>query len=55
MRVYEFAERTVKWYSGNKAKTEFYPQLSIVFTVEAETVSNSVRKLSDVHEFINFS
>ena len=42
--MYEFAERTVKWHSGKKAKTEFYSQLFLVSTVEAETISNSVRK-----------
>ena len=53
--MYEFAERTVKLYSGNKAKTEFYSQLFIVSTVEAETMSNSVRKFNELHKFMNFS
>ena len=53
--MYEFAERTVKQYSGNKAKTEFYSQLFIVSTIEAETMSNSVRKFSELHKFMNFS
>ena len=53
--MYEFAERTVKRYSGNKAKTEFYSQLFIVSTTEAETMSNSVRKFSELHKFMNFS
>ena len=53
--MYEFAERTVKQYSGNKAKTEFYSQLFIVSTIEAETMSNSVRKFSKLHKFMNFS
>ena len=48
---YEFAERTVKRYSRTKAKTEFYSQLFIVSTVEAETMSNSVREFSELHEF----
>ena len=51
----EFAERTVKLYSGNKAKTEFYSQLFIAPTIEAETMSNSVRKFSELHKFMNFS
>ena len=53
--MYEVAERTVKQYSGNKAKTEFYSQLFIVSTIEAETMSNSVRKFSEMHKFMNFS
>ena len=53
--MYEFAERTVKLCSGNKAKTEFYSQLFIVSTVEAETMSNSVRKFNELHKFMNFS
>ena len=54
MCIYEFAERTVKRYSGNKAKTEFYSQLFIVSTVEAETMSNSERKFNELHKFMNF-
>ena len=46
--MYEFAERTVKRHSGNKAKTKFYSQLFLVFTVEAETISNSVRKFCEL-------
>ena len=53
--MYEFAERTVKQYSGNKAKTEFCSQVFIVSTIEAETMSNSVRKFSELHKFKNFS
>ena len=53
--MYEFAERTVKLYSGNKAKTEFYSQLFIVSTIEVETMSNSVRKFNELHKFMNFS
>ena len=47
--------KPVKRYIGNKAKTEFYSQLFIVATVEVETMSNSVRKFSELHKFINFS
>ena len=53
--MYEFAERTVIRYSGNKAKTERYSQLFTVSTVEAETMSNSVRKFSKLHTFMNFT
>ena len=52
--MYEFAERTVKRYSGNKAKTEFHSQLFIVSTVEAEAMSNSVRKFNKLHKVMNF-
>ena len=52
--MYEFAERTVERYSGNKAKTEFYSQLFRVSAVEVETMSNSVRKFSKLHKFTNF-
>ena len=52
--MYEFAERTVKLYSGNKAKTEFYSQLFIASTIEAETMSNNVRKFNELHKFMNF-
>ena len=47
--MYKFAERTVKSYCGNKAKTELYSQLFIVSTVEAETMSNSERKFNELH------
>ena len=53
--MYEFAERTVKLYSRNKAKTEFYSQLFIASTTEAKTMSNSVRKFNELHKFMNFS
>ena len=53
--MHEFAERTVKLYSGNKAKTEFYSQLFIASTIEVETMSNSVRKFNKLHKFMNFS
>ena len=53
--IYEFAERSVKRYSGNKTKTEFYSQLFIVSTDEVETMSNSVRKFNKLHKFMNFS
>ena len=45
--MYEFAERTDKWYSGNKTKTEFYSQLFIVSTIEAETMSDSGESLAN--------
>ena len=46
--MHEFAERAVKRHSGNKAKKESYSQLFVVSTVEAETISNSVRKFSEL-------
>ena len=52
--MYEFAETTVNRHSGNKAKTKLYSQLFIVSTVEAETMSNSLRKFSELHKFMNF-
>ena len=55
MCMYEFAERKAKRSSGNKAKTKFYSELIIVSTVEGKTMSNSVRKFSELHKFMNFS
>ena len=46
--------RAVKWYSRNTAKTEFYSQLFIVSTVEAETMSKILRKFNELHQFMNF-
>ena len=54
MCVNEFAEIAVKWYRRNKTKIDFYSQLFIVSTVEAESMSNvkpnSVRKFSELHK-----
>ena len=37
-----------------KQKQNFNSQLFIVSTVEAETMSNTVRKFNELHKFMNF-
>ena len=53
--MYESAERTVKRYSVNKAKTDFYSELFIVSTDATETMSNNLRKFNELHKVVNFS